>query len=65
MDQDPNIRQAAETFIDRFGDAAIKEADVRARELREAKNAEATAFWVAVKAAVEALLKSRHQRSIH
>lgn len=65
MTDDSAVWPAAANLIGRFGDAAVEEAGLRAHELRESGNAEAAAFWTAVRQAVEVLLHRRLDRSVH
>ena len=65
MSDESVIWQAAETLIDRFGDAAVEQAEMRARELHASHNFEASAFWTAVRHATEALLRRRSTPSLH
>jgi hypothetical protein len=51
--------EAAQTLIARFGEDALEEAEIRARELREEGRIEACLFWIEVKNAVRLLLKQQ------
>jgi hypothetical protein len=58
MDEDPRVLEAARNFIDRYGEAAVGEAELRARELADQDSPDAHAFWLKVKIAVSKLLSN-------
>lgn len=51
--------EAAENLIARFGDGALEQAEIRARELREEGHTEACLFWVEVKHVIRLLIEQR------
>ena len=50
-------RRAAEIFIERFGEDAMREAKIRAAELRAAGDTEGHKNWMAIHGEIESLLK--------
>ena len=50
-------RRAAEKFIERFGEDAMREAKIRAVELRAVGDIEGHKNWMAIHGEIESLLK--------
>ncbi|MCP4071061.1 MAG: hypothetical protein GY742_04885 [Hyphomicrobiales bacterium] len=49
MTDDNNITKAAHHMIERYGDKALKEADLRITELREQEQIETFELWIKIR----------------
>lgn len=63
MTENREACEAAANLIARFGEGALEQAEVRARELREAGRTDACLFWIEVKHAVRNLMEERRRAS--
>ena len=62
---DREIWRAAQNMIDRFGDRALSQINLRIRELEWQGNSEAQAAWLRIRAAARALLDSSNDKTSH
>jgi hypothetical protein len=65
MIDDRKIWQAAKNLLERYGDRAAEQAEIRVRELGEEGEEEAAAFWMHVKRATESLIADKNNGPLH
>lgn len=53
MNETQEIWRAAQKFIDRFGNDAVRQAKIRVQEMRDAGDAEGENVWVDIVTAIE------------
>jgi hypothetical protein len=59
------VWKSAQRMIDRFGDDALHQVDVRIRELKQLKQLEARLFWLKIRDAVQDLIKEKDRGRKH
>ena len=62
MPEAPEVWKSAEEMIERYGDGALREINLRIEELDRMGEVAALSFWLEIRRAAEALIESREKK---
>jgi len=65
MTDEREIWQSAQEIIDRYGDDALRQINIRIAELQRSGEDEAGSVWLRIRDAAKALLEARDRKSTH
>lgn len=64
-DNETEIERAANNMIERFGDSALKEVDLRILELESRNQQDALQLWLEIRKRLELLMASSNGKAKH